>query len=451
MNHPVLKPFATRLSRSSQPPSQGKRQSHKVIPGALCALCALYKVLHGPASVKIHHAEPGGIAASTKTGDCQEFSAVGPMKESSDPLRDGDTPDAAALPSSVTADDVRAVAHYLKKRPVGVTLGEAVEAVKKQTFEPAKLDAYETLGLVSKAQNRLKLDTLGWELARSLEPEARVFRFMLAHVGPYRAALDWAAGRGLDYLIQTDVAEYWLEHWPTALGLSTPKTVEGNVVCFFHLCQAAGLGMHIIGKRGRPTRLRLDRDGLLDFVNTDWGSEWKDMSGRLPGAAGVGVKAVLRTPEQGQARASSHRPHRLTVFVSSGESEPAARIRDTLDLADIDCRVVERGKSDDSLLRAGAVMRECEAAVIVITAGDFKQVAGEEGRLRERLKLEIGIANVFYEGRVVLLRDERVEVPGTLAGLHLFKFPEGGLTWDVCIQVLRLVKTFGGNWQAGGG
>jgi hypothetical protein len=41
--------------------------------------------------------------------------------------------------------------------------------------------------------------------------------------------------------------------------------VESKVVCFFQPCQAAGLGTQVIGKKGQPTRLRLDREELEGF------------------------------------------------------------------------------------------------------------------------------------------------------------------------------------------
>src|SRR5205085_10456988 len=170
------------------------------------------------------------------------------------------------LPLLATANDVRGVVQYLRKRPEGVTLSEAIDAIKKQVFEPAKIAAYEALNLIEQEGNLLKLTPLGWDLARSLEPETRAFCAILGRIEPYHSALVWAQRRQLDYLIHPDVAAYWREHHPQVLGINTPKMIEANVGCFFQLCQAAALGTNIIGKKGQPTRLRFDREALAAYV-----------------------------------------------------------------------------------------------------------------------------------------------------------------------------------------
>src|ERR1041384_274708 len=107
----------------------------------------------------------------------------------------------ASLPLLATANDVRGVVQYLRKRPAGVTLSEAIDAIKKQVFEPTKIAAYEALDLVEQDGNLLKLTPSGWELARSLEPETRAFSAMLGRIEPYHSVLVWAQRRQLDYLI----------------------------------------------------------------------------------------------------------------------------------------------------------------------------------------------------------------------------------------------------------
>lgn len=37
-------------------------------------------------------------------------------------------------------------------------------------------------------------------------------------------------------------------------------------VCFFHLCQAAGIGTLMVGRRGQPTRLEINRENLSQFI-----------------------------------------------------------------------------------------------------------------------------------------------------------------------------------------
>ncbi|MGH9902566.1 MAG: hypothetical protein ACRD68_12230, partial [Pyrinomonadaceae bacterium] len=173
---------------------------------------------------------------------------------------------AKALPILATAGDVREVVQFLKKRPTGITVVEAMDTVKKRAFEPRKVTAYEFWGIVSREGDRLKLSPLGWEFARRQEPEARIYRSVLDSTEAYRSVLEWIHRQNLELVTHSDVAAYWQENHAEALDRNNEKTIEGNVVCFFHLCQAAELGTVTIGKRGQPARLRVERDELLSYI-----------------------------------------------------------------------------------------------------------------------------------------------------------------------------------------
>src|SRR5918911_2490404 len=97
----------------------------------------------------------------------------------------------SALPLSLTAADVRDVIQYLRRKPGGVTLSEALDAIKKQVFDARKVLAYETLGLIARQGERLKLTPLGHELGQRLAPVAESFRTLLDTQPPYRAVLTW--------------------------------------------------------------------------------------------------------------------------------------------------------------------------------------------------------------------------------------------------------------------
>src|SRR5687768_13593702 len=53
-----------------------------------------------------------------------------------------------ALPILATAGDIREVVQFLKKKPRGVTIVEAMDADKKRVFEPRKVTAYEFWGII---------------------------------------------------------------------------------------------------------------------------------------------------------------------------------------------------------------------------------------------------------------------------------------------------------------
>lgn len=363
----------------------------------------------------------------------------------SDPVADAAAP--APLPFLATANDVRGVVHYLRKRPDGVTLGEAVDAVKKQSFEPGKLATYELLGITVRNGDRFKLSQLGWEMARQLEPEAEAFRALLNNVEPYRAVLEWACRKKLDVITHPEVAAHWREHYPESLGISTPKMVEGHVICFFQLCQAAALGTHVIGKKGQPTRLRLDRDELPIHSGSVFAARFTEAPPRRSGESAGRAVAAASHCHQSPAELTPARTLRVRrVFVSCGgeTTEIAERIGTTLDFADIRSHIVARTSQDASMMApvAAHLMRGCEAGVIVVGRDDIVREGTGADVPRRSLQTVIGAASVLYDRRVLLVWDSRTPVPSDLAGLPRCGYERAGPSWETGLEIMKAVKIF---------
>jgi len=171
------------------------------------------------------------------------------------------------LPALATANDVRELVQFLKQRPQGVNLCDLVQPLKKRVFYPAKIEAYLYWGLVTKNGDRLKLTSLGWEFAKSLEPEARAYQQLLGRTALYIAALRWISDQELDLVHREELLEFWESFLFEVNPAAAPLDGGRAVVSFFHLCQAAELGTLTIGKRGQPARLRVWREALFAFLN----------------------------------------------------------------------------------------------------------------------------------------------------------------------------------------
>ncbi|HYO63879.1 MAG TPA: hypothetical protein VER08_09630 [Pyrinomonadaceae bacterium] len=395
--------------------------------------------------------------------------------EKSAPLRLLLSPEAAprlTLPTLATAGDVREAVQYLKKTPAGVSVAEAMDDVKRRVFEPRKVAAYEFWGVVTRRHDRLHLSPLGWEFARKLEPETEAYRALLDQTAPYRAALEWMHADALELVTHGDVAAFWQRAYGEALD-HEDRSMEGNVVCFFHLCQAAELGTVTIGKRGQPARLRVERDELAAHVNAgpraatpetgggevelhdahvarqEPSTERRDAADERRDASHERRESFAAVPPRASAYGSSPR-----VFVSAGrESQLLGRVRTALELADIESRVSVRPERDaetrggaglvsDEVFRA---MRQCEAAAIVISRDDFETDAAGEPALRQSLLVQIGAAFVLYERRVVLLWSCGLEVPPGLRELPRVAFEGDELTWESGVGLLRAVRDFQGH------
>lgn len=318
---------------------------------------------------------------------------------------DGGEAQLMPLPVLATANDLREVVQFLKKRPGGVDISEVPQPLKKRVFYPPKVAAYESWGVVSRRQGRVVLTGLGWEFARSLEPGARSYRLLLGNTAPFRAALGWMWEQGSEVFTQKELADFWREEFP-----APPDPAEGqrrweSAVCLFHLCQAAELGTLTMGKRGQPARLRVLRDELGAFLHRD-----------------------AHAPPGGTAAAT---PAPLRVGISCRRRAPVVeQIRQTLDLLGVLHEM------------ACAAPRGCEAGIVVITKEDAGQEGAGAATLPGHVLSEIGRAFLDYGGRVLLLWDEEVSVPAHLEAMRRCLFRDGGLTWEAGVELLKALKDF---------
>jgi hypothetical protein len=339
----------------------------------------------------------------------------------------------STLPILATATDVREVVQLLKKKPEGITIVEASDAVRKRLFDPRKVAAYETWGIISKSGDRMKLSRLGCEFAATLEPEAQVYRIMLDNTPPYRAVLEWAYHRDLDLVTYADIVEYWKQHFPEALQQGE-KTPECQVVSFLHLCHAGEIGVATVGRKGQPSRLRVDHDELAAYIEGT-------------------PRQILEEAVVGDSRLNARRPtalgafpkHLMRVFISTCKGSGLVdSIQDALQVADIAGEVVERDTDCAQLLseRTFQAMRRCDAGIIIVDHSDCHQDATGRDVLNQGALIEIGAALVHFARRLVLLRDKQVPFPFDTGDLCHFELEGDELTWETGLRLIKAVKLF---------
>jgi predicted nucleotide-binding protein len=353
-------------------------------------------------------------------------------------------PDAEALPMLATAGDIREVVRLLKRRAGDITIIEGMDAIKR-LFDPRKVAAYEYWGLITRRGDRLSLSALGWEFARKLEPEARLFRSVLSATLAYRSALEWVFEQNLEIVTDADVAAFWLEH-PAQVFLSgNRKTVEGNVVCFFHLCQEAELGMATVGKRGQPTRLRVDREELSAYISESVPPASADLPVQSALDEGPATSPATAAPATPPPRAAAHISEKMRVFISRRtDALLVKQVQMALELADIESEFGRRAESDAQLVpdKIFNAMLRCNAAIIVLTAEDCRTNAEGNTTPGESLMMEIAVAIVHYNRRVILLCEESVPLPACLRGLCRYEYAGESLTWETGVQLLKALKNF---------
>lgn len=315
------------------------------------------------------------------------------------------------LPILATANDVRELIQYLKKRPFGVSISDIAQPIKKRVFFQKKVAAYEFWGLVSRHGEHLKLSPLGWDFARSLEPEARIYRTLISSIRPYQQVLLWALEQQIDVVCHEAILSYWHDHCGDFLSSTNDKTKLATAVSFFHLCQAAELGTTTIGKKGQPARLRILRNELSAFLHSqvDQSLEFE-------------VDPVNRVTR---------------IFVSSGGADFLSdRLVELLRLEGIECEVLQRAVTADGFIpqTTAELMRRCNSCVILVGSSDLM--------LSDSLRTEIATASVLYQGRLLIMRARSFIKPPGLEQFRWHEFDEDALTWNSAVELMRVLKEF---------
>ncbi len=347
----------------------------------------------------------------------------------------------SGLPVLATPGDVREVVQLLKSRPEGIPIVEATDAVRKRLFDARKVTAYELWGIISRVGDRIKLDLLGWELARTLEPQTRIFRTILDDVKPYRAMLELIQRKGLELVTFADVANYWEPFYAEPDTDSAARDLESGVACFFQLCHAAEIGTTTVGRKGQPTRLRVNQKELASFLRHYPAHSDSESAPDEESLIEVEAEADVQLP----VGAGLLNPVRL--FISFSEhSTMVERLQEALRLSGMECEAVQRDSSLGTPVAPATLegMRRCQIGLILVTSADVRRDAAGNETLATTLQIEIGSAFVHFARRVVLLCGKHVPMAENLKDLSRCEFEGDELNWDTGIEVLRAIKLLKG-------
>ena len=361
-----------------------------------------------------------------------------------------------SLPVKTTLEDVGAIVSYLKTKPTGVTVQEARGVVDPKILDGRKLRAYTDWLLVQQDGEKLRLTEMGRRLARAPE-DPGLFRDIVGSIATYRASMEWAFHQSFKQLTVDELAANWHEHHKSAVGTDADGSIKAAVTCFFNLADGAGLGKYVLGRKGQPTRLELDRESLRVFVEEgpsappwtsadDVDADNQDDQGDDQGQEGSEDELeVPATPTQ-TPPADSTPQGSVRVFISHGRNmEVVEQVKTILDLADIKWEVAVEEESaaipvPDKVFGA---MRSCNAGIICVSAEEDTTGNGNgDFHLNQNVLIEIGAAFVLYDKRVVLLWDKRILVPSNLQGLYRCEFDGDELSWTAGTKLMKAIQGF---------
>ena len=354
-----------------------------------------------------------------------------------------------ALPILTTLEDLNKWIDFLKNKISGVTIKEASSIVGKQYADGRKLSALQEWGILSHTGDTINLTPMGRDYVRA-DPDKRreILQGTLKKIKAYSSVFEWAHYQGISTLTTVDVAARWLEHNKEDVGTDNATSLNNGAVCMFHLAQGAGLGTLTIGRRGQPTRLEANLEALQTFISyTDFSPVVVEQPPEpITGVDGQESEHIDLGVPTGPIR-ESQRVQRL--FIAHGKNKRITeQIKTILDFGGFEPVMAEEEETPaipvpEKVMQA---MRSCQAGIVNISTDH--QITTKEGepeyKINKNLLIEIGAAFVLYEKKVVLLVDDRVELPSNLQGLYLCRYKGDSLDFDATMKLQQTLTQFRG-------
>lgn len=361
-----------------------------------------------------------------------------------------------ALPQIVTIEDIDDIVAYLKTKPAGASIEDAKKVIRKQIFDHRKMPAYVAWDIISRDSNRLNLNEKGWHLARNTLPRHVVFQEILKSNPAYTSVLEWAFHSGLDEITSIDAGAHWHEHHKDTLGTKDEKGIKDRVNCFFRICEAAKLGKLVLGRKGQPTRLTLNKDNIELFIGAglprDESQIEEDVENdnmtdeKISEEVVANPKEEMSDQEECQPGIEKDRKKQVRVFISHGKNmELVEQVETMLGVAEIpyELAISEETSAIPVPEKVFNSMRKCNSAVIIVSV-DEAPSEGETPTINQNVLIEIGAAFVLYNKKVILLWDKRIPIPSNLQGLYRSEFEGDELSWKSGMKLMKALKDFQG-------
>lgn len=338
------------------------------------------------------------------------------------------------LPAASTSiNDLRNIVRFLKQRRNGISPHEITDIFRRRLFEPAKLAAYRSWGIIHDNSDSIRLSELGWRIANGLHAEATEYRCILRSIDPYWHGLKMISDTGVQLVPYFDVADYWRKLFPEALPSIDDRTTEDCVTSFFHLCHSAELGTTAVGRKGQPTRLIVDKSELSEFVNGD--EDANDVPQPITGRSANPDNISVDDSQ------SPNYPGQFRLLVSAEpDSDIPDSLKDILDISDVTYDMVQRSEETIFISKQNRErMRGCEAAIVVAGPKSLERCSDKKHRLQNRLLSEIAACQALFGERVLLLWTDKAALPVELNSLDVIDLPDG-TSWVEGLKLGRRIK-----------
>ncbi len=346
------------------------------------------------------------------------------------------------LPYLARYADIIALVEYLKKKPLGATHQEIKNVLGPEALDWRKVEAYRLVGFFN-LDGKVTLIQKGVEFSQGdNETRKSLILDILKSVHPYNGILEWAHFQNRESLDAEGVRLKWSTEFPE-IDKSSAQRFEMAPIFFFSLCDGAGLGKFLIGRKGQPTRLEIDRKELeayvshvspmlalstIDRLSPDHTEELREAP----------AQPVLPTQEKKLAK---------KIFVSHGRTKgPLAEVEEMLSMMGLEPKVAIRephlARPVSEVVRN--TMKDCSAAVFIFTPDET--LTDEQGnkvyKPSENVLHELGGASVLYDDRIVILKEKSIRLPSNISGLTHIPFDVDNVK-ATFMDLYKELKAFG--------
>jgi len=133
------------------------------------------------------------------------------------------------------------------------------------------------------------------------------------------------------------------------------------------------------------------------------------------------------------------------VFISHSKNENILeQIKDMLDFGNFEYIIAEEEETSAIPIpdKVFGLMRECNCAIINVSADEENKQEDGTYRINENVLIEIGGAFVHYNKRVILLVDKQIILPSNLQGLYRCEYEGDELLWNVAMKLQKVLAEF---------
>ncbi len=173
------------------------------------------------------------------------------------------------LPIMASPEDMSKVAKYLSTKVSGCTLDDAKAALDNRLVDARKINAYISWGMLIRDAEKLRLSERGKRLAKAQNTEEvqTIYQEIIRDIEAYNGVIEWLCYNNTPSMItNVEVAEYWHDTKKYDMFSENDNTLKDRAVCFFKVCEAAGIGKLYVGRRGQSTRLEFNMEIIRAYL-----------------------------------------------------------------------------------------------------------------------------------------------------------------------------------------